>query len=67
MLTEVQILNAPSCETLFHLEMPQLEECLADDRACIRPSEFVQQKFLTLTRDLPVLVSSLQTRRMVRR
>ena len=43
------------------------EESLADDRAGIRPSEFVQQKFLSLTLDMALPVSSLHAARSVRR
>lgn len=43
------------------------EECLPDDRASIRPSEAVQQKFLSLLSDTPVPVSCLHNRRMTRR
>ncbi len=43
------------------------EECLPDDRASLRPSEIVQQKFLSLLPDMPIPVSSLHIRRMTRR
>jgi len=43
------------------------EECLPDDRAGLRPSEIVQQKFLSLIPDMPIPVSSLHIRRMTRR
>ena len=43
------------------------EECLPDDRAGLRPSEIVQQKFLSLLPDMPIPVSSLHIRRVTRR
>ncbi len=43
------------------------EECLPDDRAGLRPSEVVQQKFLSHMPDLPVPISALHNRRLVRR
>ncbi len=46
-------------------EIYESECCIADERAALRPSERVQQKFISLTRDLPLTISSLQTRRTV--
>ena len=43
------------------------EQSLPDERASIRPSEAVQQKFLSHLSDMPVPVSSLHTRRTTRR
>jgi hypothetical protein len=49
------------------VEGSESEESVADDRAGMRPSQCVQEKFLTHTRDIPVPVSSLHTGRSVRR
>ena len=46
-------------------EIYESESSIADERAALRPSERVQQKFISLTRDLPLTISSLQTRRTV--
>ena len=56
----------------FDAKMPffdsrHTEESLPDDRASIRPSEAVQQKFLSLLSDMPVPVSCLHNRRTTRR
>ena len=49
------------------IEELEFEESVADDRAGMRPSQCVQEKFLTHTRDIPLPVSSLHTVRSVRR
>jgi len=43
------------------------EFTIVDERAALRPSEHVQRQFIKFTRDLPIAVSSLQTRRTARR
>jgi|GEM_PF-5388166 len=49
------------------LESSDSEESLPDDRAGLRPSEVVQQKFLSHVPNLPMPVSCLHTRRATRR
>ena len=60
----------PISERLQHdsgisTEIFESEFSVVDERAALRPSERVQQKFISLTRDLPLTISSLQTRRTV--
>ena len=49
------------------IDVIEFEENVADERAGIRPSQCVQEKFLTHTRDIPVPVSSLHLGRTVHR
>ena len=70
MLLELQAEEMTGYDSTLKLsgfESWEAEECVPDDRAGLRPSEVVQQKFLSLMPNMPVPVSSLHNRRTTRR
>lgn len=67
MLLEALMSEPFPAESSIHSDTADKEFSIADDRATLRPSDYVEEKFATLTRELPIAVSSLRIRRMVSR